>query len=414
MKYFTPKSPDPFIKKDADMSIAKFGHLNAIVNELNQFHLNQTIAAFAGGGQISGTSLITGINVVNTATNGDSVVLPCIGTCNSLSCRCCVNNDVAAETTAPVVIKNNGPGTLTVYPCPGVAIDGLPVNTPIIVGIGSSISVTRLSCSDWATYGCCVVINNDIISVTGCNVTEPTPGNIVIGNTVVDGVTITGTGCIGNPLIAVIPAATLPCIVTPAPSYTPVLPELSVLTGTGAPLACLDVCIDGITITKNVNGCLQAIPAGPSSLPYGMFYGLTAGTGNGGPTNYAATVAPGAAVPFPQNGPAAGIVRSGPGIFTLAAIGTYEINFKVHTTEPGQLQLRVNGVAVAYTTTPSMNPTAGGHNMVGTGIFITTTVINETIEVINPAGNSPALTITSADGASTHANAQSITIKKIA
>lgn len=153
-------------------------------------------------------------------------------------------------------------------------------------------------------------------------------------------------------------------------------------------------------------------------LGFAMFYGLTAGTGNGGPTDYAATVAPKTAagtgrVPFPRTGPVSGTIsRVDSSSFTLPAIGTYEITFKVHTTEPGQLQLELNGADLAETVAVNMNPTNGGHPIVG-NFFVTTTTVNSVIAVINPAGNSPALTITPADGASTHANAQSITISQI-
>lgn len=330
MKYFKPQSPDPFIKKDADMALAKFGHLNAIVNELNQFHLNQTVAAYAGGGQALATHLISGINIINTTTNGDSVVLPCIGTCSALSCKCCVNNDVAAESTAPVVIKNIGPGTLSVYPCPGVAIDGLPINTPVVVPVGSSIFITRLSCSDWESYGCCVTGAgpSGVLTVTGCLVDNTDPANPFINPPTVDNVTITGTGCPGDPLTAVIPPSSLPCIVTPAPSYTPVLPELSVLRGTGAPANCLDVCIDGVTITKNVNGCLQALPAG-GGVTAAMFVQQTQNTN--------ISVAPGTAIlyngddPFGFNNTAGITTGAGPGgigtAFLLPA-GTYMIDYE--------------------------------------------------------------------------------------
>ncbi len=61
-----------------------------------------------------------------------------------------------------------------------------------------------------------------------------------------------------------------------------------------------------------------------------------------------------------------------------------------------------------------MNPTSGGHPIIGNAI-ITTTVANSILAVINPAsGMGPALTITPADGASTNANAQSISIKRLA
>ena len=152
---------------------------------------------------------------------------------------------------------------------------------------------------------------------------------------------------------------------------------------------------------------------------FSMFYGLTAGTGNGGPTDYAAVIAPKTAagtgrVPFPRNGPITGtIARIDASSFNLPTIGTYEITFRVHTTEPGQLQLELNGADLAETVAVNMNPTIGGHPIIGS-FFVTTSVINSVLAVINPAGNSPALTVTPADGASTHANSQSITIKLLA
>lgn len=52
MKKFTPKSPDPHLKKDADMAPAKFGHLNALVSALQGASDNvyaDNAAALAGG-----------------------------------------------------------------------------------------------------------------------------------------------------------------------------------------------------------------------------------------------------------------------------------------------------------------------------------------------------------------------------
>jgi len=161
-------------------------------------------------------------------------------------------------------------------------------------------------------------------------------------------------------------------------------------------------------------------PQGPQGTisSFAMFYGLTAGVGYPGPgtTDYAATVAAGASVPFPRNGPiSGGIARVGgndPSNFILPAIGTYEITFKVHTTEPGQLQLLLQGTPLPETVAVNMNPTLGGHPIIG-NFFITTTVTNSVITIINPAGDSTALTIVPANGADVVANAQSITIKQI-
>ncbi len=160
--------------------------------------------------------------------------------------------------------------------------------------------------------------------------------------------------------------------------------------------------------------------AGVTIAQFAMFYGLTSGTGNPGTTDYAATVAAGARVPFPRSGPTnipvtgiANITNIDGSSFNLPVVGTYEVTFRVQTTEPGQLQLELNGLGIAYTTAGNQNAPDGGHEIVGNS-YITTTVPNSVLAVINPPGNSPALTITPADGASTHANAQTITIKQIA
>ena len=150
---------------------------------------------------------------------------------------------------------------------------------------------------------------------------------------------------------------------------------------------------------------------------FGMFYGLTTGTGNGGATDYAATIAArtvagSGRVPFPRNGPTSGAaVRVDGSSFTIPA-GTWEVTFRLETTEPGQLQLEIDGVAVDESTTVDQNPTAGGHLMVSTTIV--TRGAPFVLAVINPSGNSPALTVTPADGASTHANVGSLTLVRLA
>jgi len=52
MNKFIPSSPDKFLKKDADATLARFGHLNELVNKLNQAVENvyaDNAAALAGG-----------------------------------------------------------------------------------------------------------------------------------------------------------------------------------------------------------------------------------------------------------------------------------------------------------------------------------------------------------------------------
>lgn len=175
--------------------------------------------------------------------------------------------------------------------------------------------------------------------------------------------------------------------------------------------------VDGLNGTNGVDGIDGATGQTGSISQFAMFFGLTAGTGNGAGTDYSSTIAvkSGAGTgrfPFPQDGPTAGIARVNTTSFTLPTIGTYEIYFSVHTTEAGQIQLELDGVDLPETVAANMNATAGGHLITGT-FFVTTSLPNAILAVINPSGNAAALTITPADGASTHANAQVLTIKKI-
>ena len=55
---FSPASPDAFLLEDSDMSLAKFGHINAIVNELNT---KATIISTANVTQSS--SITSGVTV---------------------------------------------------------------------------------------------------------------------------------------------------------------------------------------------------------------------------------------------------------------------------------------------------------------------------------------------------------------
>lgn len=151
-----------------------------------------------------------------------------------------------------------------------------------------------------------------------------------------------------------------------------------------------------------------------NSAKYTGFYGLTAGVGSIS-NDYTATIAVHTTagtgrVPFPRDGAATtGVVRIDGSSFTLTAAGTYEISFQVHTTEPGQLQLELNGTALAYTTATNANPTSGGHELVYSG-FVTAPA-GAVLAVINPATNPAALTVTAPGAAFANAAAQRLSIK---
>ncbi|MCC0627445.1 collagen-like protein [Clostridioides sp. ES-S-0171-01] len=139
-------------------------------------------------------------------------------------------------------------------------------------------------------------------------------------------------------------------------------------------------------------------------------FGITGPTGNTGPTgatggilsfadffalmppDNAATVAPGIDVSFPQDGPSGGsvITRISPSAFNLSLIGTYQILFQVGVDEAGQLILTLNGADLLYTV---VGRATGTSQIIGMAL-VTTSTINSTLTVRNPAGNSTALTIT--------------------
>jgi hypothetical protein len=140
----------------------------------------------------------------------------------------------------------------------------------------------------------------------------------------------------------------------------------------------------GANGTNGTNGATGSAGTNAISV-FAEFYALM-------PGNNAATVAAGADVQFPQNGPSsgAGIVPTNSSTFQLSAIGTYQIMFQVSVNEPGQLVLTLNGSELAYTVT---GRAIGTSQIVGISL-VTTTTVNSILTVRNPAGESTALTIT--------------------
>jgi hypothetical protein len=126
-------------------------------------------------------------------------------------------------------------------------------------------------------------------------------------------------------------------------------------------------------------------PVGPTGTSaFAEFYAMM-------PPDNAATVAPGASVSFPQDGPTSSttITRTGSSTFNLSAIGTYLVSFNVPVDEPGQLTLTLNGTDLAYTVTGR----ATGTTQITGESLVQTTVVNSVLTVDNPPANSNGLTI---------------------
>ncbi len=127
------------------------------------------------------------------------------------------------------------------------------------------------------------------------------------------------------------------------------------------------------------------------------------------PPDNPATVAPGSAVSFPQTGPLSGpITRLTNSTFQLSAIATYRVSFEVSVTEPGQLELTLNGVALPYTVVGRATGTSEitGDSLVNVG------TVPSVLAVANPSGESTALTITPLAGGTMPVGA-SLVIQKL-
>ena len=109
------------------------------------------------------------------------------------------------------------------------------------------------------------------------------------------------------------------------------------------------------------------------------------------PGDNAATVAPGTAVEFPNTEIATGgITRASPSTFVLPAIGSYQVLFQVSLSPAGQLMLQLNGADLPNTVVGRATSTCQIQGMQ----YVQTSVVNSTLAVVNPSGNSTALTIT--------------------
>lgn len=126
------------------------------------------------------------------------------------------------------------------------------------------------------------------------------------------------------------------------------------------------------------------------------------------PPDNAANIAPGSAIPFPNDGPMlGGLFRASTSSFFLPAAGDYEVFWHASytTTNPaisGQVVLRVNGVELTDTCSRQRST-----------FIITTTVDNSIAELINPSANAESLVISSNTGAGNVPESGWITFKKL-
>lgn len=158
--------------------------------------------------------------------------------------------------------------------------------------------------------------------------------------------------------------------------------------------------VAGAAGSQGVPG-VPGIPGAPGILDFSDFYALM-------PGDNAATIAADTAILFPQNGSSNGVItRLNSSMFLLPTVGTYLVQFQASVTEAGQLMLRLNASPVANSV---VGRATGATQIVGLSL-ITTTTPNSVLEVINPPGNSPALTMTPVAGGTHSVSAHLVIIR---
>lgn len=137
-------------------------------------------------------------------------------------------------------------------------------------------------------------------------------------------------------------------------------------------------------------------------LAYSEFFALM-------PGDNTATIAAGIAIDFPQNGLTDGyIIRSSINQFILPDVGIYLVHWQVSLSEAAQLMIQLNGTEMPHTLVGRATGTSQivGHTM------INTTLPNSIMSIVNPTGNTPAITPTPTAGG-THAVTANLVITRI-
>jgi len=163
----------------------------------------------------------------------------------------------------------------------------------------------------------------------------------------------------------------------------------------------------GATVTNDPENKRTNITFGGGSSAIADFFGLTAGTGNGGADDYAATIPVSTGIinqgiPFPRF-----TINSG-GVFTqptvrkdsvqITTVGTYKIGFNIsNIAEAGQLNIETsvdNGITWASfvpTSDSTLFGRAVGASQIIGSAYVTTTIPNQLVRIANAIGNPTAL-----------------------
>ena len=159
-KKFFPTSNDPFLLADADMALAKFGHLNSLINYVNSEEIISGYGATATLTSNQSATVILLDRAAGTTFTLPSATVDMVGTNftffrnTTLSANSVVNTSGTDTFVGTVVLNKTTATTGTSYYTSTVNKTFTETFTTVTAGIvGSTFTITCIAAGKWAISG---------------------------------------------------------------------------------------------------------------------------------------------------------------------------------------------------------------------------------------------------------------------
>lgn len=187
---FSPVSPDTFLKAGSDMALAKFGHLNAIVDAYNTVDTSNTANAniLSLNGLTASTTLTTRVDAISTvagALKGNSITESTSGagvTINGVLELKKTSAAVSKSTAVTLTAAEAASGYIAITGSTNSVVLQLPTATALATQIGATAGTTFdiiLDATAATGTGIGLSVNTGILAAntltfTGSTITYPT------------------------------------------------------------------------------------------------------------------------------------------------------------------------------------------------------------------------------------------------
>ena len=155
LERFIPKSPDPFIRNSQDFEVAKFGHLNTIIEYINSYVVTDSLQ-LAGSGPITSTARYITDSLGNASAISISTIGVGIGTTNATA-RLRV---ITADTNGIAEFFQNGVASSPLHLTRYTGLVAINLNTAAggsasPVPVGDNIQMSRITTNTYngTTFG---------------------------------------------------------------------------------------------------------------------------------------------------------------------------------------------------------------------------------------------------------------------